>query len=145
MFVLVVLVIEVCSFTRWREGKGEQEATRDEMQVLENKRLDIRATWVVLRPQSLSWCKSSTFAALAWEECAASGTSQEFLLDCNLSGPSSLPLLLLPVQWVLGNPCSYSPCSTPLVPAVHVVTVTLACVNVALSLESRAHEEGMEQ
>lgn len=55
------------------------------------KRLDIKATWVVLRPQSLSWCKSSTFPALAWEECAASGTSQEFLLDCTLSGPSSLP------------------------------------------------------
>lgn len=55
------------------------------------------------------------------------------------------PLLLLPVEWVLENPFSYSPCSTPLVPAVHVVTVTLACVNMALSLESRAHEEGMEQ
>lgn len=54
-------------------------------------------------------------------------------------------ILLLPVEWVLGNPCSYSPCSTPLVPAVHVVTVTLACVNVALSSESRAHEEGTEQ
>lgn len=143
MFVLVVLVVEVCSFTAWREGKGEQEATRDEMQVLENKRLDIRATWVVLRPQSLSWCKSFTFPALAWEECAASGTSQEFLLDCTLSGPSSLPLLLPPFEWVLGSSCSYSACSSALVPAVHVVT--LACVNVALSAESRSHEEGTEQ
>lgn len=38
------------------------------------------------------------------------------------------PLLLFPFAWVLGSPCSYSACSTPLVPAVHVVTVTLACV-----------------
>lgn len=75
-----------------------------EMQVLENKRLDIRATWVVLRPQSLSWCKSSTLPALAWEERAASGTSQEFLLDCTLSGPSSPPPPPAPSRVGAGEP-----------------------------------------
>lgn len=77
--MLVVLVIEVCSFAPWRVGKGEQEGTRDEMVVLDSRRLDVRAAWV-----AIFGTRSSTFPALAWEERAANGTSQEFLLDSYL-------------------------------------------------------------
>ena len=118
----------------------------DEVVALDSGRLDIRATWVVLRSQPLSLAPGPPSSpALAWEERAASGTSQEFLLDCTLSGPSSPPplLLLFPVVWMLGSP--HLLVALPQVPYMHVVTVTLACMNVALSLESRAHKEGVEQ
>lgn len=90
--------------------------------------------------------RSSTFPALAWEERVTNGASQEFLLDCSLSGPSSPPLLLLlllPVVWVPRSPHLLE--ALPQVLKMHVVTVTLACTNVALSSESRAHKEGVEQ
>lgn len=111
--------------------------------MLDSRRLDVRAEWVALKPPFGT--RSSTFPALAWEECAASGTSKELLLDSTLSGCSSHapPLVFLPVVWVPRSP--HLLVALPQVPNMHMVTVTLACMSMALSLKSRACKEGAEE
>lgn len=146
VFVLVVLVIEVCSFTPWREGKEEQEATRDE-----RCRCWKTRGWTS-EPHGLSSDLNLSLSAspppsqlLPGRNVLPVGPVRSFCWTVPCLDLPHLPLLLLPAEWVLGNPCSYSPRSAPPVPATHVLIVTLACVNMALSSESRAHEEGTEQ
>lgn len=69
------------------------------------------------------WDRSGVFAGL-------------YLVWTFLAPP--LIIILLPVAWVPRSPRLLV--GLPRVPKMHVVTVTLACVNVALSLESRACE-----
>lgn len=69
---------------------------------------------------------------------------RNFCWTLTLSGSSSPAVpLFLPIVWVPRSP--HLLVALPQVPKMHVVTVTLACMSMALSLKSRACKEGAEQ